>query len=129
MDGHHHVSSAFRVLGGKLSSAPGGAREEDLHAEVAARLAVMDDEWVDLAVGISGHGYERPNGIADTRAQNDAIAAYRDAHSKRFPAAIGIVEPRDGEVNLDELARACAELEVVGISFHTRFQVVSLDSR
>jgi len=81
------------------------------------------------AIVIPGHGHERPNGIAGTRAQTDAIAAYRDTHPNRFPAAIGVMEPRDVEANLGELACACAELEVVGISFETRLRVVSLDSR
>ena len=81
------------------------------------------------AIVIPGHGHERPNGIAGTRAQTDAIAAYRDTHPNRFPAAIGVMEPRDVEANLGELACACAELKVVGISFETRLRVVSLDSR
>jgi len=69
------------------------------------------------------------NGIADTRAENDAIATYRDHLPERFPAAVGIVEPRDGEASLDELTRVRQELGLVGISLHTRFQGVSLDSR
>ena len=78
---------------------------------------------------IPGHGYHRPNGIADTRAENDAIAAYRDRMPERFPGAVGIVEPRDGAAGLAELERCTNELELVGISFHTRFQGVSLDSQ
>ena len=129
LDVHHHVGSAFHALGGELSTALRNAREESLRAEVAARLALMGEAGVARAIVIPGHGYERPNGIADTRAENDAIAAYRDGHPDRFPAAIGIVEPRDGEASLDELDRARDELGLVGISFHTRFQGVSLDSQ
>ena len=59
---------------------------------------------------------------------NDQIAAYRDATPDRFPVAIGIVEPRDGEVSLGELERAAGPLGLVGMSFHTRFQGVSIDN-
>ena len=47
----------------------------------------------------------------------------------RFPGAIGIVEPRDGEASFEELDRCKNELGLAGISFHTRFQGVSLDSQ
>ena len=89
----------------------------------------MDAAGVGQALVIPGHGYERTRGIEDTRAENDAIARYRDSNPERFPGAIGIVEPRDGAASLDELKRAREELGLVGISFHTRFQGVSLDSR
>jgi len=71
----------------------------------------------------------RTRGIVDTRAENDAIARYRDALPERFPAAVGIVEPRDGEASLDEIVRVKEELGLVGLSFHTRFQGTSLDSQ
>ena len=129
LDVHHHVGNAFRALGGDLESAPGVAAEEYMKREVESRLAIMDAAGVGQALVIPGHGYERASGIDDTRAENDAIARYRDAHPQRFPGAIGIVEPRDGAVSLDELTRAREELGLVGISFHTRFQGVSLDSR
>ena len=129
LDVHHHVGNAFRALGGDLESAPGVAAEEYMKREVESRLAIMDAAGVGQALVIPGHGYERASGIEDTRAENDAIARYRDAHPQRFPGAIGIVEPRDGAASLDELTRAREELGLVGISFHTRFQGVSLDSR
>ena len=129
LDVHHHVGNAFRALGGDLESAPDLAAEEYAAREIASRIAIMEAGEVQQAIVIPGHGYERSRGIADTRAENDAIARYRDANPERFPAAVGIVEPRDGEASLEELDRAKHELGLAGISFHTRFQGVSLDSQ
>jgi predicted TIM-barrel fold metal-dependent hydrolase len=129
LDVHHHVGNAFRALGGDVDQKGELTVEDYRRQELAARLEIMDRGGVEQAVVIPGHGYERTNGIADTRAENDAIAAYRDALPSRFPAAVGIVEPRDGEASLAELTRAREELALVGISLHTRFQGVSLDSQ
>jgi predicted TIM-barrel fold metal-dependent hydrolase len=129
LDVHHHVGNAFRALGGNLESAPELAAEEYAAKEISSRLEIMDEAGVQRALVIPGHGYERSRGIEDTRAENDAIAGYRDARLARFPGAIGIVEPRDGAASLAELDRAKNELGLVGISFHTRFQGVSLDSQ
>ena len=89
----------------------------------------MDEGGVRQAMVIPGHGYLRPNGIADTRVVNDEIAAYRDRTPDRFPVACGIVEPRDGAAAFAEIDRVADELGLVALSFHTRFQGVSLDSR
>lgn len=129
LDVHHHVGNAFRALGGDIDADEGLRAEDHRRQELASRLEIMDRGGVAQAIVIPGHGYERANGIADTRAENDAIAAYRDRTPERFPAAVGVVEPRDGQASLDELTRARQELGLVGISFHTRFQGVSLDSR
>ena len=129
LDVHHHVGNAFRALGGADDAAPELDDREFERVELASRLEIMDRAAVDQAIVIPGHGYHRPNGIADTRAENDAIAAYRDRTPERFPGAVGIVEPRDGAASLAELERCRTELGLVGISFHTRFQGVSLDSQ
>ncbi|MBJ18219.1 MAG: amidohydrolase family protein [bacterium] len=129
LDVHHHVGNAFRALGGHLESAPELAAEEYAALEIASRRSIMSAAGVQQALVIPGHGYERSRGIEDTRAENDAIARYRDADPEHFPAAIGIIEPRDGAASLEELERAKNELGLVGISFHTRFQGVSLDSQ
>ncbi len=129
LDVHHHVGNAFRALGGDVSLGAGLEAEAFAEQELSSRLAIMDAADVDQAVVIPGHGYERANGIADTKLENDAIAAYRDRTPERFPVAVGIVEPRDGEASLEELTRCREELGLAGISFHTRFQGVSLDSR
>lgn len=129
LDVHHHVGNAFRALGGAIDSAPDMDQAAYDDKELSSRLEIMDEGGVGQAIVIPGHGYLRPNGIADTMAENDAIAAYRDRRPDRFPAAVGVVEPRDGEASIAELQRCRDELGLVGISFHTRFQGVSLDSR
>jgi predicted TIM-barrel fold metal-dependent hydrolase len=88
----------------------------------------MDRLGIDQAVVIPGHGYLRPNGLADTRRINDEIALYRDRTPERFPAAVGIVEPLYGPAGLGELDRIATDLRLVGVSFHARFQGVSTDS-
>jgi predicted TIM-barrel fold metal-dependent hydrolase len=127
-DVHHHVGRAFDALGGELDDAAGDAAELG-RVELAERLRIMDEGGIRRALVIPGHGYLRPNGIADTRRVNDEIAAYRDATPDRFPVACGVVEPRDGPHALDEIERIRSELGLVAISFHTRFQGVSMDSR
>jgi predicted TIM-barrel fold metal-dependent hydrolase len=127
-DVHHHVGRAFDALGGDLDPGDDG-REEFATIELADRLRIMDEGGVRQAMVIPGHGYLRPRGLADTRAVNDDIAAYRDGTPERFPVACGIVEPRDGSAAFAEIDRVADELGLVALSFHTRFQGVSLDSR
>jgi predicted TIM-barrel fold metal-dependent hydrolase len=129
LDVHHHVGDAFTALGGDLDPTGGMAEPEYAARELVSRLAIMDADDVATAVVIPGHAYLRPDGIADTRRVNDAIAAYRDAHPDRFPVAVGITEPTYGAVGLEEINRAHDELRLGGVSFHTRFQGVSLDSQ
>ena len=126
-DVHHHGGRAFDALGGQLPS------EEELgryaEVELSDRIRIMDEGGVHQAMVIPGHGYLRPNGLADTRSVNDEIAAYRDARPDRFPVACGIVEPTYGPASLQEIERCARELGLVALSFHTRFQGVSLDSQ
>jgi len=134
LDVHHHVGSAFLALGGELESPGEGARASSAKpspadVELASRLSIMDGAGVDQAIVIPGHGYLRPRGVPDTMAENDLIARYRDRRKDRFPAAVGIVEPAYGDASFAELERCKRELFLAGISFHTRFQGVSLDSR
>jgi uncharacterized protein len=130
-DVHHHVGRAFDALGGDLDDAArdDAAMAEHARVELESRLAIMDEGGVRQALVIPGHGYLRPRGLADTRAVNDEIAAYRDRTPDRFPVACGIAEPRDGPHALAEIDRVHAELGLVAISFHTRFQGVSMDSQ
>jgi len=127
-DVHHHVGRAFDALGGGLDEAAGDAAEI-ARVELAERLRIMDEGGIRQALVIPGHGYLRPNGLADTRRVNDEIAGYRDDTPDRFPVACGIVEPRDGPHALDEIERVGSDLGLVAISFHTRFQGVSMDSQ
>ncbi len=139
LDVHHHVGSAFLALGGPIddgsrgaassASTPSAAAPSPADRELASRLEIMDAGGVDQAIVIPGHGYLRPRGLPDTMAENDLIARYRDRLPTRFPAAVGIVEPAYGDACFAELERCKRELGLAGISFHTRFQGVSLDSR
>lgn len=133
LDVHHHVGSAFLALGGPIDVASRGgastATPSPADRELASRLEIMDAGGVDQAIVIPGHGYLRPRGLPDTMAENDLIARYRDRLPARFPAAVGIVEPAYGDASFAELERCKHELGLAGISFHTRFQGVSLDSR
>ncbi|HXY93150.1 MAG TPA: amidohydrolase family protein [Acidimicrobiia bacterium] len=129
-DVHHHVGRAFDALGGDLDDTGSATDPADFaRVELADRLRIMDEGGVRQALVIPGHGYLRPDGIADTRRVNDEIAAYRDDTPDRFPAACGIVEPRDGAHALVEIDRARRDLGLAALSFHTRFQGVSLDSQ
>jgi predicted TIM-barrel fold metal-dependent hydrolase len=123
LDVHHHVGDATAAL-----AMPGIGSAAGASDEVRIRLETMDRNGVDAAVVIPGHSYLRPEGLADTRRVNDAIAAYRDAHPDRFVAALGIVEPLYGRAGDAELHRRRDELGLVGVSIHTRFQGVSTDS-
>lgn len=127
-DVHHHVGDARAVMA--LSEENPEPLDEASYQkrELQERLTIMDEGGVHQALVIPGHGYARPRGIADTRVENDRIAAYRDAVPERFPAAAGVVEPRDGEASLAEIERCAKELALAAMSFHTRFQGVSLDN-
>ena len=130
IDCHHHyggLQDAMGALPTALAPAASDPEEYD-RIELETRLAAMDAQGVRQAVVIGGHSYLRPNGLADTRRVNDGLAAYRDRRPERFPAAVGIVEPLYGEAGLPEIERARGELGMAGISFHVRFQGVSMDS-
>jgi predicted TIM-barrel fold metal-dependent hydrolase len=125
IDCHHHVGS-LEAQGFTFAEIDAG--KDPATVELERRLSAMDRQGVDQAIVIPGHGYLRPNGIADTRRINDGVAAYRDANPHRFPAALGIVEPLHGAVGVAELRRMRDELGLVGVSIHTRFQGVQTDS-
>ncbi len=139
LDCHHHVGDPMTALGGTIGAEGSGMAAGDTTTsaalaqatawELAERLRIMDAGGVRQAIVIPGHGYLRPDGITDTRRVNDDIAAYRDRTPDRFPAAVGIVEPQHGPASFAELDRCRSELGLAGISLHTRFQGVSLDSR
>jgi len=124
LDVHQHVGE----LPPRLPAAGGGDTPITPEIELSSRIAKLDARGVSQAVVIPNHGYMRPNGLADTRKVNDAIAAYRDRTPDRFPAAVGIVEPLYGEHGLPEIDRCKHELGLVGISLHTGFQGVRLNS-
>jgi len=122
-DCHHHVGDVREFLSGDIAGVAPGIDEERRR-----RIAIMDAGGVSQAAVIVGHGYPRPRGLEDTRAVNDAIAAYRDADPRRFPVAIGVVEPLYMDAGLAEVVRCRDELRLAGLSFHARFQGVSMDN-
>ena len=125
IDCHHHVGS-LEAQGFTFANVDAG--KDPATVELERRLSAMDRQGVDQAIVIPGHGYLRPDGVADTRRINDGVAAYRDANPNRFPAALGIVEPLHGAAGIAELRRMRDELGLVGVSVHTRFQGVQTDS-
>jgi predicted TIM-barrel fold metal-dependent hydrolase len=125
-DCHQHMGSTADAHGVVL---PGQVRGGQIVAdEVATRLRFMDESGVRQAVAIPGHTYDRSDGMAATRRQNDAIAAYRDHRPDRFPVAAGIVEPLDEAQGLDEIDRMADELGLRAVSFHTEYQGVTIDA-
>jgi predicted TIM-barrel fold metal-dependent hydrolase len=129
IDAHQHVGDLSDSL--TMDGAAHGQREsEDVRRErdVAKRLALLDQQHVRQSVIIASHAYLRPDGIADTRRVNEGVVRYCQVRPDRFPYPVGVVEPLYGERGLAELDRCRDELGMTGISFHTRFQGVALDS-
>ena len=125
-DCHQHMGSTGDAHGIVV---PGQVRGATIVGdEVATRLRFMDHGGVRQAIAIPGHNYNRADGIAATRRENDAIAAYRDHLPSRFPVAAGVVEPLDEAAGLAEIDRMANELSLKAISFHTEFQGVTIDS-
>lgn len=129
LDAHHHYGDLTEWGGALPTATPLGkvTSEEYHHVELDTRLGAMDAQRVRQAVIIGSHSYLRPNGLADTRRVNDGVAAYCQRRPARFPAGVGIAEPLYGEAGLSEIDRVRSELGLVGISFHVRFQGVSMD--
>jgi uncharacterized protein len=98
-----------------------------LDADRAKRLDRMSSAEIDAAVIMPVHRYLRPHGIEDTRRMNDVVASYRDQDPDHFPYAVGITEPTYGEVGLAEIERIDADLGMIGVSYHTRWQGVTTD--
>jgi predicted TIM-barrel fold metal-dependent hydrolase len=72
--------------------------------------------------------YLRANGLTDTQAVNNAVAAYCDRAPDRFIAGVGVVEPLYGAAGFDEVRRCAEELGLAGIGFHNGMQGVPVDS-
>lgn len=87
----------------------------------------MTDNGVARAVVIPSHAYVKPKGMVDTARVNNNIAAYQNSFPDNCAAAIGIAEPSFGEAGLAEISHI-GSLGLKGISFHSRFQGVTLGS-
>lgn len=108
-DVHHHLGSLFDA-------------SFDMTATELAdhHLSVMDRYGVDAAAVLPSPTYPNPDGLADTRAKNEQVAAVHEAHPDRFPVTFGTVEPWYGEAGLDEVDRLLESLD--GIMWHNRWQ-------
>lgn len=99
----------------------------DVEADLEYRRKVMAHRGVRAAILMANHQYERPNGQADTRRQNDFVAWYVRAHAGMFPAGIGVVEPVHGlDAGLAEIHRL-RELGLSGVVWHNYFQATGLE--
>jgi predicted TIM-barrel fold metal-dependent hydrolase len=128
IDAHHHYLAPGE---GDALFGEQAAMERTLYArrELDERLRAMDADGIEQAVIMPGHGYLRPNGIADARRINDGVAAYQRARPDRFPVALAVAEPLFGAASLAELDRTRDELGLAGVTFHARFQGVPTDHR
>jgi predicted TIM-barrel fold metal-dependent hydrolase len=125
-DCHQHMGSTGDAHGTVIPGQVRGARI--VAEELETRLRLMDERGVRQALAIPGHNYDRADGIAATRRENDGIAAYRDHRPDRFPVAAGVVEPLDEAAAMAELDRIADELGLRAVSFHTEYQGVTIDS-
>jgi predicted TIM-barrel fold metal-dependent hydrolase len=121
-DAHQHVGDLSEALG----AWPGAPHTPE--QERAARAAAMQSLGIGWAAIQPAHSYLKPDGIRDTRRVNDGIAAYRKADPRRFPIALGTVEPSHGERSLAEIERGAHELGLDGFSWHHRLQGGFIDS-
>lgn len=121
-DLHHHVGSLEMVAEAGPRRSAGGPEED-----ARIRLKFMDAHGIEQALLMPANGYPTPDGIADTRRVNDAMARYRDMHPDRFPASLGTVSPLEGDGSLDEIDRCITELGMRGIVWHHRFQGTAID--
>jgi uncharacterized protein len=119
----HHGAVAHSAVAG--APEPTDAAQW-LRAEVAARVSTMDRLGIGRTIILPGNSYLRPEGLRDTRAINEAIVRYCAADPSRFAAGAGVVEPLYGAAGLAEVRRI-AEVGLVGVSYHARFQGVATD--
>ena len=127
-DVHHHVGRAFDALGGDLDPRDDGAGSV---RRLSSSRSAADHGRGRRAAGmvIPGHGYLRPNGIADTRGSTTrsprtATARPNGSRSRAASSNRATAPPRSGRSTASPTSSDWSRS-----SFHTRFQGVSLDSR
>jgi len=91
-------------------------------------VEIMDRNDIDQSIVSPIPGYEDPEGVADSRRQNDNIAAALAEFPDRLPRGLGVVEPRHGKAALDEVDRVMRDLGLSGLMFHNDFNGLSIDS-
>jgi predicted TIM-barrel fold metal-dependent hydrolase len=121
-DMHQHV--------GKLDTGGDEAQTDSSGDDRTQRAALLDQFGLSAAGVMPSLQYERPRGLLDTQAVNEAIAAYRDAAPQRFPLAFGTAEPLHGiKLAREEVSRLATELKLDGVVWHHRFQGAFVDDR
>lgn len=99
-----HVHVAFDAPAGSPGSVDGVLR-------------TMDANGIEAAVVSPSPAYETPLGVRSTAAQNDAVRRVLDARPDRFPAGLGVAEPRHGRRGASEAHRALTTLGLHGLVF------------
>jgi predicted TIM-barrel fold metal-dependent hydrolase len=123
-DCHHHYGTLLFAAGARARQVEAAQHAVAEHED---RLARMRGAGIHVALIMPVNRYLRPRGAEDTRAVNDAVAAYRDRDRSSFPVAAGITEPLHGDEGLAEIERLDEELGMIGVSYHTRWQGVATD--
>lgn len=126
-DCHQHFGSmtGLSVVSGVGMTASDDDSSEAHDVEVERRIAEMDREDIGRAVMMPSNSYLRPHGIEDTMRVNDSVLRYCATAPERMPVGVGVTEPIYGSPGLAEVERI-AQLGLVGISYHTRFQGVAI---
>jgi hypothetical protein len=129
--GFHVIDAHNHFAGRDLSFNDGPTERRDLERafdlDLAGRIKGLIERGVDEAIILGGHNYVRWRGLEDTRMLNDDLACYRDRSEGALTAAVGIVEPTYGRYGVSEIERCRDELQFIGMSFHSRFQGVTIN--
>jgi uncharacterized protein len=122
LDCHQHLGAVLGVPG-----QTGGGADTPLNLDKDTRVAAMDQLGIRQAVLMPAHSYPKPNGLVDTRALNDRLAAYQRLCPDRIAAVVGTIEPRHAENVQSEIDRMRHELGFCGVSWHHRQQGAPID--
>lgn len=91
-------------------------------------LRRMDRNGIGAAVASPAPDYETPDGVRSTRAQNEALAGVLARWPDRFPAGLGVAEPRHGAAAVAEARRALADDGLRGLVFDNDVAGLAIDS-
>ncbi len=91
-------------------------------------LRRMDRNGIGAAIASPSPSYETPDGVRSTRAQNEALASVLARWPDRFPAGLGVAEPRHGAAAVPEARRALDEYGLHGLVFDNDVCGLAIDS-